>query len=111
MFLVDRPTHGDAALQRAQSVDSLCISPWDIGGNGAGACGDQQMVEGFPLGTSALKLAHAHPPLLQVDCFHFVQCTSVDIVLLAKRLRGTSDQCFNVVDNLADVVGNPSSGI
>jgi hypothetical protein len=35
----------------------------------------------------------------------------VDVLLLTKGLRGTRNQCLNVVDNLADVIGNSSSGV
>jgi hypothetical protein len=40
-----------------------------------------------------------------------VEDTRVDILLLAEGLWRASDQCVNVVDNLADVVGNPSGGV
>jgi hypothetical protein len=35
----------------------------------------------------------------------------VDVVFVAEGLWRAGDECVNVVDNLADVVGDPSGGI
>jgi hypothetical protein len=56
-------------------------------------------------------LAHADPPLLEVDLLDFVEGARVDILLVAKGFGGAGDQRLNVVDNPADVIGNPSSRV
>ena len=52
-----------------------------------------------------------HPPPGDVDGLYLVEGTCVDIVLITKSLRRTSDQRLDVVDNPADVVGDPSGGV
>src|SRR5262245_61017091 len=40
-----------------------------------------------------------------------MQNARIDVLLLTKRLRCTSDQLSRVVDNLADIVRDPSGGV
>jgi hypothetical protein len=54
---------------------------------------------------------HPYAPSRAVDLYDFVEGARVDILLIAEGLRRASDQPVNIVDNLADVVGNPSGGV
>jgi hypothetical protein len=54
---------------------------------------------------------HPHAPSRPVDLYDFVEGARVDMLFIAEGLRRASDQRLNVVDNLADVVGNPSGRV
>jgi hypothetical protein len=69
------------------------------------------MVKRFPPDATAVDLTYAHSPPSEVNFLHLMQDTRVDVLLLTKRLRCARDQCLDIVDNLADVVGYPSSGV
>jgi hypothetical protein len=69
------------------------------------------MVKGLPPDMTGFDLTDAYPPPVKVNFLHFVQGARVDVLLLTKRLRCTSDQRFHVVDNLADVVRNASGRV
>jgi hypothetical protein len=109
--LIHCPPHLDPTLKRVESIDSLGISAWDVRAKWDGTCSDEQMIERFPPSFAIAHLLHAHPPLCQVYFHDLVESSSVNILLLLKSLRCTGDQRLNVVDNPADVVGDPSGGI
>ena len=109
--LINRLAHSEATLQRTQPVNSLCIRPRNLREDWASPGRDQELVEGFPLDTPALKLAHTHPPPIEVDGLDFMERACIDVLLVAERLGGTRNQCLNIVDNLADVIGNPSGRV
>jgi hypothetical protein len=69
------------------------------------------VVERLPPGVAIAHPLHPHAPSSAVDFYDFVEGARVDILLVAERLWRARDQCINVVDNLADVVGNPSGGV
>jgi hypothetical protein len=66
------------------------------------------VVKGCPSGTAIVKLAHVHAAAGEIDLLHLVEGAGVDVLFVAEGLRCTGDERINVVDNLADVVGNPS---
>ena len=66
------------------------------------------MVKGLPPDTATVKLAHVHAPPGEVDLLHLVEGAGVDVLFVAEGLRCTGDERINVVDNLADIVGNSS---
>jgi hypothetical protein len=109
--LIHCPPHLDPALKRVESIDPLGISAWDVGAEWDGACSDEQVIERFPPGFAISHLLHAHPPLCQVYFHHLVESSSVNVLLLPESLRCAGDQCLRVVDNTADVVGDPSGSI
>jgi hypothetical protein len=52
-----------------------------------------------------------HPLLIEVDLLDLVVDASVDVLLLPKLLRRAGNERLCVVDNTADVVGNPSGPV
>lgn len=51
------------------------------------------------------------PPSLEVELGDLMQDAGIDIALLPEGLRGQGNKGMYVVDNPADVVGDPSRGI
>ena len=51
------------------------------------------------------------PPPLEVDLGDLMVDAGIDVALLPEGLRGQGNKGLYVVDNPADVVGNPSRGV
>jgi hypothetical protein len=109
--LIDHLADHDAALQRAQPVNPLGVSPGHIGEEWASTRRDEQLVESLPLVLTVFKLAHPHPAPLEIDFLDFVKRARIDVLFVAEDLRCTGDERIDVVDNLADVIGYPSGRV
>ena len=51
-----------------------------------------------------------HFSFRRIDLLHLMQNSYIDTILLPELFRGAYNELFFLVDNPADVIGNPSGG-
>jgi len=59
---------------------------------------------------TAFQIADTYPSPRRIDLLHLVQNSRIDSIPLPKLFRCTDNELFFVVDNPADIVGDPSGG-
>jgi hypothetical protein len=69
------------------------------------------LVIGFPVFQTAFYPADTQALTSGVDLNHFIADFNLDVLLFFKFPGGPGDQILDVADNLADIIGNASSGI
>ena len=72
---------------------------------------DQKLIERLPPPFLALQAVHEDAPVFRVDLLDLMEHPGVDAVIGLEFLRCHRDQRFDVVDNLADVVGDASGRV
>jgi hypothetical protein len=58
-----------------------------------------------------LKRPDEDATALQINLQDFMEDTGIDAVVVSKLRRSDHDELPDIVDNLADIVGNASGGI
>ena len=69
------------------------------------------MIKGFPPLCLLFRRSDKDPAVLQIDINDLVEDPGVDAVIVPEFFRGDRDELPDVVDNLADIVGNASSRV
>jgi hypothetical protein len=69
------------------------------------------LVIGFPVFQAAFYPADTQALTSGVDLNYFTADFNLDVLLFFKFPGGLGDQILDVADNLADIIGNASSGI
>jgi hypothetical protein len=69
------------------------------------------LVIGLPVFLSAFYPTDAQALITNVDHHHFIADFDLNVLLFFKFPGRPGDQALDVADNLADVIGNASSGI
>jgi hypothetical protein len=92
-------------------VNPLGIGTRDVRFKGKGTRGDHELVKGLPPFFLCVELTYMDPSPLQVELGDLVEDAGIDIALLPEGLRGQGNEGMYIVDNPADVVGDPSRRI
>ena len=69
------------------------------------------MIVGLPPSFLALQAIHEDAPVFRVDLLDLMEHPGVDAVIGFEFLRRDRDQRFDIVDNLADIVGDASGRV
>jgi hypothetical protein len=92
-------------------VNPLRIGARDVWFNREGAGSDYELIKGLPPFFLCFELTDMNPPPFQVDLGDLMEDAGIDIPLIPEDLRGQGNERMYIVDNPADVVGDPSRGI
>ena len=108
--LVETPANLQAAFEGVYSADVDGIGAGEVRAERDRPGGDQELVIGLPLRFAAFQVADTHRSPRRIDLLHLVQNSRVDSIPLPELFRGADNELFFLVDNPADVIGNPSGG-
>jgi hypothetical protein len=73
--------------------------------------GDHQVIEGLPPFLLFRDRPDEDTAVLQIDLGDLMQDTGIDAIVIPKFLRRNRNELPDVVDNLADIVGNTSGRV
>ena len=107
---VQTPTYLQAALEGVYTADLDGVRAGQLRTERQCSRGDQQLVIGLPPDASALQVADTNPSRRRINLLDFMKNSDVNPVPLPKLLRGADYERFFLVDNPADIVGDPSGG-
>jgi hypothetical protein len=100
-----------AALEGVYTADLDGIRTGQVRTEGEGAGGDQQLAIGLPPGNVAEQVADANFPPCRINFLNFMVNSDVNPFPFPKLFRSADNERIFLVDNPADIVGNPSGGI
>jgi len=69
------------------------------------------MIKGLPPLTFSPAVTDAETTIFQINLSGFMEDTDINTVFVSKYLRCDGYQLPDIIDNLADVVGNTSGGV
>jgi hypothetical protein len=97
--------------QTVDPVYTLGVEAGDLRAEGQSPDGNHKPVIGFPPLAGTVMTPDPHPALPGIDLCHLMPDMNGDILFLGELLGRSGNQLFDVVDDPADVKGNPSGGI
>ena len=111
LFRIHGVADGDPALEGVEAIDPQGVATRDPGAERQGSRCDQEMIVGLPPSFLALEAIHVDAPVFGVDLLDLMEHPGVDTVIGFECLRSHRDEGLDVVDNLADVVGDASGRV
>jgi hypothetical protein len=87
------------------------IGPGKYGTDRNGPRGDYQVIEGLPPFFLFRERPDKDTAVLQIDLGDFMQDTGIDAVFIPKFFRRDGNELPDIVDNLADIIGNASGRV
>lgn len=108
---IQQLTHFQAALKSVYPADCDGVRAGQIRTERQGAGGDQQLIVLFPPDPAAAQITDTNFPRSRIKLLDFMENPNVNPVPLPKCFRSADDERFFLVDNPADIVGDPSGGI
>jgi hypothetical protein len=97
-----------SALKCVNTEDPFGIDSVNRRSDGECACSDHEKVEGLPPVSCIPILTNPYSGLFEIDLLNRITCFYGDFLFFVQLFRFLGDQAFNIIDHLADNVGDAS---